>query len=294
MPHEKLPDCCGPASPKSNKTGSIEYMQIQVGEDIISYRLSGLPLELDRLVVVLLHGWGRSKEDFDQLTADLAAGGLRAAFLQVDLPGFGGSTLRTADGYSLDDYCQSLEHLFEKLNVKRAVLIGHSFGGRIAIKLAATHPQRVEQLVLIAAAGIPRRSLWLKLIAVGVLLWKLATAGLRDTRLIRRLTYTLTPFVASEDYRTAPPQLRETLKKIIREDLRPAATLIRAPTLLIWSREDEVTPLAVGQAYQALIGNSRLEIIEGVGHFPFLKHPDKCSRIIASFLLEHGGSERPH
>lgn len=269
-------------------------MQILVGKDAISYQLSGASLEPGRPVVVFLHGWGGTKADFDQLVANLAMSGLRAAFLQVDLPGFGGSTLRAAGGFSIDNYCESLERFFEKLGIVRTVLVGHSFGGRIVVKFAATYPERVERLVLIAAAGILKRSFWLKLVAVGALLWKLATAGLRDTRLVRRLKYTLTPFVASEDYRNASPPLRETLKKITKEDLRQAATLIRAPTLLIWGREDEVTPLAAGQAYQALINNSRLEIIEGVGHFPFLKHPDECSRLIASFLLEHGGSERPH
>lgn len=269
-------------------------MQVLIGKDIVSYQLSGASLKPGLPVVVFLHGWGRTKEDFDQLVAKLVAGGLQAAFLHIDLPGFGSSTLRATDGFSLDDYCKSLECLFDKLDIARTVLIGHSFGGRIAIKFTATYPERVERLVLIAAAGIPQRSFWLKLVAVGTLLWKLATAGLRDTRLVRRLKYTLTPFVASEDYRNASPPLRETLKKITREDLRPVATLIRAPTLLIWGREDEVAPLAAGQAYQALIGNSRLEVIEGVGHFPFLKHPDECSRLIASFLLEHGGSERPH
>lgn len=262
-------------------------MQIQVGENIISYQLSGSPLKLGRPAVVFLHGWGRAKEDFDQLVAKLVAGGLQAAFLRVDLPGFGSSTLQATDGFSIDDYCKSLERLFDKLDIARAVLVGHSFGGRIAIKLAAIYPERVERLILIAAAGIPKRSFWLKLVAVGALVWKFATTGLRDTRLVRRLKYTLVPFVASEDYRNAPPSLRETLKKIIKEDLRQAAALVRAPTLLIWGREDEITPVAVGQAFHALISNSRLEVIEDVGHFSFLKYPDACSRLIASFLLEH-------
>lgn len=262
-------------------------MQIQVGENIISYQLSGSPLELGRPVVVFLHGWGRTKEDLDQLVAKLAAGGFHAAFLQIDLPGFGSSTLRAAAGFSLDDYCKSLECLFDKLNIARAALVGHSFGGRIAIKMAATYPERIERLVLIAAAGIPQRSFWLKFVASGVLLWKLATACFRDTRLVRRLKYTLTPFVASEDYRNASPPLRGTLKKITKEDLRHAAALIQAPTLLIWGRQDEVTPVAVGQTFHALIGNSRLEVIDGVGHFSFLKYPDECSRLIASFFLKH-------
>lgn len=261
-------------------------MQMLVENQLINYKISGAPLGPEQEPVVFLHGWGRTMADFDALVHHLALARPNLSFLQVDLPGFGGSLFRDEKGLSLYEYSRILAALLDRLNISRLILVGHSFGARIAIKFSAAFPGRAAKLVLISAAGASRKSLLLRLLAVGRLLFRFFFFGFGNTRLVRRLKYLLGRLVASRDYREASPPLRETLKKITAEDSQAEASRITAPTLLIWGSDDEVTPLGDGQKYRALIPGSRLEMIADCGHFPFLKQPETSSRLMASFL-EH-------
>lgn len=237
--------------------------------------------------VLLLHGWARTLKDFDGLAGRLAAVFPGHAFLQIDLPGFGASPLQAAAGYNLDDYCTTLRLFMEKVGVARAVLIGHSLGGRIAVKFAASYPDRVEKLVLIASAGIPPQSWRLTLLGAGRIFFKTVFWAFRDFAFILRLENLLGAIFGGPDYRATATYrpLRETLKKVLAEDLRPDAAQISAPTLLLWGRNDQITPLADGEKYHALIRGSRMAIMEG-GHFAFLECQEESAREIISFLQD--------
>lgn len=261
-------------------------MQIAVGNSIINCKVSGAPVESAKLIAVFLHGWGRTMNDFDGLAAAVLRGRPDAAILQLDLPGFGGSPLPREGGFSLDDYCQVLESLLDKLAIPKAALVGHSFGGRIGIRFGASHPERVERLILISTAGLRRKTLGLQLLAVGRRLFQTIFSSRGDPRFILRLRNLIGALFGSRDYRITQGALRETFKKTIGDDLRHNAARLRVPTLLIWGRNDKTTPLDDGRIYAQLITGSRLEILE-CGHFPFLERRDGCANLVVSFLAEH-------
>lgn len=254
-----------------------------VKNSILSYALCGAPVADGKPCIVFLHGWGRTFEDFNQLSAALSRALPDYAFLLLDLPGFGGSSLSADTGLSLDDYARILNELFDKLEIKKVILVGHSVGGRIAIKCATLFPSRVEKLILIAAAGVPLRSFRIPLLGAGRILFNTLFFAFRDFRFILRLKNLLGALFGSRDYQTSRGALRETLKKVVSEDLRPDAQKISISTFLIWGRNDPTTPLRDAQEYHSLIKGSRLEVLEG-GHFVFLEKPDECAEIILSFL----------
>ncbi len=256
---------------------------IIVNGTILAYRVAGERLDAARRVLVFLHGWGRTRDDFDDLVGRLFPHFSDCAFLQLDLPGFGGSPLTRPDGLSLDDYCNILKDFFHKLGLARVTLIGHSLGGRITIKFAALYPDLVEKLILISAAGIRPRSFRRTLLGAGRALFKTVFFAVRDFTFILRLKNLLGAAFGSRDYQTAHEALRETLKKVLAEDLRQDAKKISAPTLLVWGAQDQITPLRDCEEYHSLIRGSQLEVLDG-GHFAFLQNPGKCAELIASFL----------
>ncbi|MBI2624157.1 alpha/beta hydrolase [Candidatus Parcubacteria bacterium] len=260
-------------------------MQILAGNAIVNCALTGAPLTPGSTVLVFLHGWGRTMEDFDALRETLMNRLPAATFLQFDAPGFGRSPLPEGKSFSLTDYAMALGGLLEKLAVTRPVLVGHSFGAGIALTYAARFPASVEKIVLISAAGIRRRSFQHWLLTAGRFLFRGIVFGFRDFRFTLRLKNLLGMFFGSRDYRHARGALRDTFKKVVAEDLRPIAGRIERPTLLIWGSRDAETPLRDGRTYHELIKGSRLEILDA-GHFPILEKPAECAQLIASFL-EH-------
>lgn len=234
-------------------------------------------------VVVFLHGWGRTLDDFDNIRERLSRSLSGAGFLQIDLPGFGGSPLRDEKGFFLNDYVSILKSLFEKLAIGRVVLVGHSFGGRVAIKFAAVFPEKVSRVVLIASAGIPQKSVRTHLLYIGRGIFRSIFFAFENLPFIFKLKNLLGAFFGSPDYRQTSGALRATFQKTFDEDLRPHAARIKAPTLIIWGRNDRETPLEDGEEFGAIITNSRLEVLEG-GHFVFLDKPAETAGLIASFL----------
>lgn len=273
-------------------------MQILVGNTIVNCALTGAPLKPGSPVLVFLHGWGRTMEDFHTLRGELMRRLAAATFLQLDSPGFGGSPLPegqgaerplkprgAGQGFSLADYAAVLGGLLEKLAIPRATLIGHSFGGAIAVKFASSFPASIDTLVLISASGIRRRSLPHWLLAAGRFLFRGIFFAFRDFRFTLRLKNMFGTFFGSADYRPTKGVLRDTFKKVVAEDLRALAGRIERPTLLIWGARDAETPLLDGHTYHTHIRESRLEVLD-CGHFPMLEDPAECARLIASFL-EH-------
>lgn len=263
----------------------VKSMRMVANNTILNYRLSGKTIRSEGKVVILLHGWGRTLEDFDELSQRLAAEIPDATFIQIDLPGFGESPLAKTEGFSLTDYCATLRSILDKMEIGRVVLVGHSLGGRIAMRFAALHPERVDKLILISAAGILSRSIRTFLLGLGRRLFQTVFCAVGDFGPMLRLKNLLGATFGSKDYQTSHGALRETLKKVLAEDLRPDAARIKIPTLLIWGAQDQITPLRDGQEYQGLIRGSRLEILDG-GHFAFLEHPEECVQRIASFLQD--------
>lgn len=230
--------------------------------------------------VVVMHGWGASIE-----TVASVARALRgiAEVHALDLPGFGESQ-GPPSPWGVDDYRRFLARFMDEMGVRApATLIGHSNGGRVAIAMAASEPQRVARMILIDSAGIrPKRTLtYHRKVAM-------AKVGKHAARRLgapgRKLREVLVGRAASADYAAASEQMRPTFVKLVNSDLRELMPAVKAPTLLIWGDRDTATPLADAHLMEKLIPDAGLVVFEGAGHYSYLDQPARFARIAQHFV----------
>jgi len=205
----------------------------------------------------------------------------------MDLPGFGWSQAPPV-AWGIGDYAAHVERLMDELAIARASLVGHSFGGRIAIGMSASHPARASRLALVASAGIRRRrraGYYVRVGAFKLARWFFSLPGWRKTG--RRMISNAANRFGSRDYRAAGP-MRPTFVKVVNEDLTPLLPKIEAPTLLLWGDQDREVPRSAMETMVARIPGARLVVFDGAGHFPFLDAPEEFQRALIGFLQGEG------
>ena len=238
----------------------------------VSYQVAG---EGD--VVLLLHGWGGEAASFQPVFEWLAQSHKVYA---LDLPGFGKSQIPLT-AWDTSDYAQFVMAFLKKFCIRKAHLIGHSFGGRISIILSAEHPETVDKLILVDSAGIrpPRTTRYY--LRVGMA--KVGKGLRRCGKFGIRLANAMAARAGSKDYQEAG-EMRATFVKVVNQDLRALLPRISASTLLIWGEHDKDTPVSFGKIMEKEIPDAGLVVLEDAGHFSYLdKFPQFC-RIVASFL----------
>lgn len=239
-----------------------------------------------RPILLCLHGWGGSKESFTELREALK--GADIEILTPDLPGFGAEP-EPKKPWTTDDYANWVMTWFQRetRNEKRETyLLGHSHGGRIAIKLVTSKPANqqtnkphIKHLFLCAAAGIrhPRhikRIIGLTLAKAGKAL--LHIPGVRALQpLGKKFLYRL---VRVHDYENASEVMRQTLIHVSAEDLTPLLNHITIPTDIFWGKDDRMTPFSDALLMHRLIAASRLHAFSGVRH---RVHRDRATEIAA-------------
>ena len=236
--------------------------------------------------VLLLHGWGSSCDAFVGIRKALSG---RFRVLAMDFPGFGASSDLT-EPWDVGRYVSLTHRFIQALGLEAPVLIGHSFGGRVILKMVGSGLVSPSKIVLIDSAGVKhKRSLRAKLRIAAYKTVKaiLLLPGIR--KVSAGLLEKARGYFGSADYNSAPPILRQTLVQVVNEDLCGYMPSIQAPTLLIWGDQDEDTPLADAKVMERLIPDSGLCVIKGAGHFSFLYSPYQVNAILHSFL----GGETP-
>lgn len=228
-------------------------------------------------VILALHGWGDSLKTFDLVAADLT----KYRFVRLDLPGFGGSEL-PPKAWTLQNYVDLVSAFIKKLDLSVDVLIGHSLGGRIAIKGLSTGAFKPGKVVLIASAGILKsRSAKNRAYKAVAKAGKFVTL-IPPLSLWRRQLRSSLYKASGSDYLNAGP-LKKTFVNIISEDLLPAAQTIKRPTLLIWGSSDTETPLTDGSQLSQAIAGSKLTVIPGASHFVHQEQADRVASLIKEF-----------
>lgn len=214
--------------------------------------------------VVWLHGWGCDGSIFLPVTALLPN---HANYL-VDFAGFGKSAPPPPEGWSVVDYAQDLHLLLQQLGLGEVVLVGHSFGCRVALVLAAMFPQDVARMLLVAPAGLRRFSLKR---SIKVLRYKLS----------KRLGH---PQLggASSDWLACDTGLKTTFVKVVTLDLSRYAKRVRCQVLIVNGRQDNATPLWHAKRLHKLISNSSLVELDG-GHFAFFEAPRAFAETVKIF-----------
>ncbi|MDQ4143141.1 MAG: alpha/beta hydrolase [Actinomycetota bacterium] len=227
--------------------------------------------------VVVLHGWGGRIESMAPVVDCLLT---RFRVLAFDLPGFGESPIPPTV-WGTPDYALYARDVLLEAGVRKAHFIGHSFGAKTSLFLAAEHPGAVDKLVLVASSGLRRAP------SFAARAKRLASRGARAAGRLgepgRRVRSFVYRHVASSDYREAGA-LRPILVKAVNEDLSSLLSSVPASTLLVWGTEDDVVPLEHARAMERLIPDAGLVLLEGAGHFPHLDAADAFCRIVRHFL----------
>ena len=210
----------------------------------ISYEILNPTFNAD---IVFLHGWGSSKALMKQ-----AFGKTLPAFrhIYIDLPGFGASNCDTA--LTTHQYGEILKLFLAEIGVKKNIVLGHSFGGKVATLL------NPNLLVLVASAGI----LVPKPFKIRAKIASFKILKLTGLTALRR-------FFVAPDAQNMSEEMYQTFKNVVNEDFSDSFKNFRGKALLCFAKKDTATPLWTGEVIQTLIPDSRLVAFEGDHYFLF-------------------------
>ena len=219
--------------------------------------------------LLILHGWGSRSEKWQGVGELLSKKWLKVII--PDLPGFGNSQ-KPSSPWGLDDYCNFIEEFIKFLNLDKFFLLGHSFGGALAVKCSLKFPEKIDKLFLIGAACIRKKNFKVRLLKFISKIFKSPPFFIKKV------------FYRKSDYFSVEGVIKETYLKIIKEDLTDILSQVWIPTIIIWGKEDNTTPIKHACLIRSKINNSKLEIMPGVSHSPHLEAPEKLAEIITKFL----------
>lgn len=213
---------------------------------------------------MVLHGWGQGVKKWQGFEKELEKSGF-AVFLPA-MPGFGQAPAPER-AWDVGDYVAWLKPQLPP----RYWLVAHSFGGRLAIKLASQSPAGLKGLILISSAGLQPRPSWKKFGFLVLAKVGRAVCFLPPFCLIRSLARkALYCLAGSRDYYQAVGVMKETLQRVVAEDLKSSLKKIKIPTLILWGEKDQETPLRDGELMKRLIPSSELRVFPSAGHLlPF-------------------------
>lgn len=256
-------------------------MQNTVYDGKIAFSRYGSGEEL----LLILHGWGCNKEMFSSIAEHFSD---RYTVVVPDLCGFGESP-EPKEPMAVDGYADIIADFINHLGFKNVSFMGHSYGGRIIIKLCSREslPFTVEKIMLVGSAGIkPKKSLSAR-ISLGFYkcgrrilslppLKKLFPNAVENWRKKR----------GSADYNSASEVMKKTLVLAVNEDLRKHLPKIAVPTLLFWGEKDAATPLSDAKIMEKLLPDAGLVVLKGGTHYAFLENVPYFLRVGDAFFTK--------
>jgi pimeloyl-ACP methyl ester carboxylesterase len=221
--------------------------------------------------IVALHGWARRGSDFERVLDGLDA-------VAFDLPGFGATPSPVA-AIGAAGYAATVIEALDAVGGGPYVLVGHSFGGRVATLIASTRPELVKGLVLTGVPLIRRRSASGPSLGYRVLRRANRLGLVSDERMERERRSR-----GSADYRAASGVMRDVLVTVVNESYESELGGIACPVSLVWGADDTDVPVSVAEAARELLSAAgadvTLEVVPGVGHFTPTQAPQRLRSAI--------------
>lgn len=231
---------------------NINYIQYGKGKDIL-----------------LLHGWGQNIEMM-KILGDNFSDRFRITIL--DFPGFGESD-EPLNPWTVNDYSLMLEEFVKKLSIKKPIIMGHSFGGRVAIRYSSNNP--IEKLVLFGAPCIRFQ----KELPLSVKFLK----KVKSLPGMNSIGEKMKKYIGSRDYKAASPVMRQTLVEVVNEDLSKFAREIEEPTLLIWGEQDTEAPVEEAKELEKIMSDAALITLPGT-HYAYIENLPRVVAILNKFI----------
>lgn len=251
--------------------------------------------------VLLIHGLAGSSKTWDAVVPGLAAD---YDVVAPDLLGHGESAKPRGD-YSLGAFASGLRDFLAMMEIDSVTIVGHSFGGGVAMQLAYQHPHLVDRLVLVGSGGLGREVSpllrFLSLPGAEYLMPLVMPKPLVDTAttLGRELgKRNIRSARLGEFWRAysslAGAENRQAFVKTMRGVIEPGGQVVdasdrlylaaRVPVMIVWGAQDGIIPVSHAEAAHEAIETSRLEILDGVGHFPHVEAPERFVEVLADFM----------
>lgn len=245
-------------------------MQTVIDNILINYEIYGHKKDN---VILILHGWNQNITHWVSVAKILS---VKYRVITVDLPGFGSSTIPEKT-FSTKDYSKLIEVFIKKLDLKDTILIGHSFGGKVAIKIAS-NLKNITKLFLIAPSGIGEKPILTKL---KIRLYKLLNLFL--FWLPKNLEMFKSKYFYSNDYYNSG-EMRNIFKKVVDEKVETDASRIAIPSIIIWGENDNELKIKNAKLLRNLITESTLRVVWKSGHSPNIEAPESLASIIKEYL----------
>ncbi|MCL5798497.1 MAG: alpha/beta hydrolase [Patescibacteria group bacterium] len=214
--------------------------------------------------IIILHGWRLYSSKYSLLVKFLEAKNNKVYV--PDLPGFGKSS-KVERPYRLDDYVDFLSLYIKQHKIKNPIIIGHSFGGRVALKYCAKYPKYASYLILTGVPGfipVNRYKIYFFYIIskIGGVVFRIPMLC-KIQSIARKLLYRM---AGASDYMHTDGYMRDTFKSVIREDLLLPMKNLRIPTILVWGGSDSIVPLSVAAQMNKTISGSKMVVVKNASH----------------------------
>ena len=233
--------------------------------------------------VLIIPGWGTVIDTYVTLINSIST---YANVICLDMPGFGKSD-EPKNSWELDDYIAFIIKFIKSQNINELDVIGHSNGGRIIIKLMSREDLdfKINKIILIGSAGIVHKKTAKVKFKIKLFKFSKKFAEIKPIKkMFPDLLDKVKKHFGSEDYKRSSPIMRESMVKLINEDVKNLLPNIKAPTLLIWGENDTETPVTDGEIMEKMIPDAGLIKIKNCSHYVFLENPSYVNIIIANFL----------
>lgn len=256
----------------------------------MTMQINGVPLHYEQFGtgerhILMLHGWGCSWSHFEPIIRSMQDD---YSITAIDFPAHGSSG-RPPEPWGVADFADCIKQFIMQTGIAPCDIIAHSFGGRVALYLAAGSPELVRRLVLTGCAGLkPPPDPGRQKRAKRYRMMKKIYQSIGKVKFLKsfadKSVSALRQKYGSSDYNALDDEMKKTFVKVVSEDLSPLLPRIQASTLLVWGEKDTETPLWMGQKMEKDIPDAGLVIFEGDDHFAYLHQWSRFVAIVRTFL----------
>lgn len=233
----------------------------------VNYTFSDIGADI---TMVLLHGWGQNIEMMNPIANKYLE---YFNILILDLPGFGESD-EPSEVWSVFDYVECVRTLIESLKIKKIILIGHSFGGKISLVYSSKY--KVEKMICLASPYCKE----IKKLPLKNRIYK----KIKNIPGLSWLAKIMRNKIGSTDYRNASEVMKGVLVKSVNLDLTTEVKKIKCPTLLVWGSLDTAVPLNRAYELEKLIEDAGVVVYEGATHYAYLERINQLILVMDSFF----------